>query len=931
MLPLMRWFLTACLLLPMTLHASRGEGLRGLSPGRAALDRYDNLRAFEQMATSGTLPGNALDLLPGLHNTGMLADMAHFNPLAKPEGGSVFQVLVEGLRQRGTGYTDPLAAALEKEKRHLGAALLLGVMTPFAPDLGLLLEPAAAAFVKLGRQRQKDILQALRLVWPDLESQLLGREGKAVEPFLAALKLDAEANLKALLGTDDLGASHTVWEDKMVDTAVGLLALDSEMAARLLEHAAKVVAGAQQTGDWKGRSYVNGFNVASALLEDVGRKCSRAAALRYYALCARLCSAPHQRQFLYPSPVETGALHDLFLRHQGLADPRAATRAVLSELKHVFNKQDPSTLFFVFHAWSSRLSRWHEAIVRDEAARLAARKGSLQPLARELVTGLGLRQRGPLSQQHVRERTADLQTNPLLVAQYATLLCGSLNDGLSASDLPLCMNAMLPLLEHDWPTSGALWERFLQTLNRTTKDALWEAQVKRLRQAWLNRAKHQKLGNLPWWQRFNLSATTALHALETFARSGHEGDLVTFAENYRIAYRSTTSARLILSRYRCAHELKVVMAYLNGVATVMDSTSGIAFRDGDAAVFDWLDQTLSDPVQRLMARVQISQVRDSNWRSPALNREARMAREAASLLRLADPKPVHMKHLQELLLESCAAARVLAPAVLKTTLIENEWKAALPDNGAAFQRSKMIRRPLTLALAALANGDEQPWQRSLTWLKSHLASVADKPSLLRDLSYRTATVCVWHARDQGVPGSPWMRQVMTDVGNLLPEGLPLSSVEEVVMTRQGLDCFTHSTAKTQAKEVLPPLWLLYALHVTALEDGESGMDLLLRALADEAVRSSLRQAEDLSYQGRMPERWSDEELRQSTASLLQADAGNPAVLLSILNAWSDEKDLRPLLALLRSIQPKLDPVRDARALVLIASVEREVDSKNSGK
>jgi hypothetical protein len=927
----MRWFLTACLLLPVTLHASRGEGLRGLSAGKISLTRYDTLRAFEQMAKSGTLPGNALELLPGLQSTGMLADMAHFNPLAKPGGGSVFQALVDGLRQRGTDYSDLLEAALEKEKQHLGAALLLGVMTPFAPDLGLLLEPAAPAFAKLGRQRQKDILQALRQVWPDLETQLLSRAGKTMAPFAEALRLDAETKLKGMLDRDDMGPSHTTWEDQIVETCVELLAHDVEMAARLLEHAAKRVTSTQQAGDWKGRSYVNGFNVPSALLESVGKKCAGTVALRFYVLCARLCSPPHQRDFLYPSPVDALAVHELFLRHQGMADPRAATQAVLNELKQVFNKQDPSTLFFVFHSWSGKLSRWHEAIVRSEAARLAARKGPLQPLARELVTGLGLRQRGPLSQQHVRERMADLQTNPLLVAQYAGLLCGSMNDGFAASDLCVCMDAVLPLLEHDWPVSGALWERFLPTLNRTAKDALWDAQVKRLRQAWLNRARHQKLGNLPWWQRFSLNTTTALHAMETFARSGHEADLVTFADNYRMAYRTTTSARLILARHRCTNELKQVMAYANGVATVVDDTSGIAFRDDDAVVFDWLAQTLSDPAQCLMARVQISQVRDSNWQSPAINREARMAREATSLLRLADPKPAMMKHLQELLLESFSAARVLAPAVLKTTLIENEWKAALPDHGAAFQRSKMLRRPLTLALAAMANGDAQPWQRSLDWLKGHLEAVADKPPLLRDLSYRTATVCVWHARDQGVPRSPWMRQVMSDVVNLLPEGLPLSHAEEVVMTRLGFDCFRDSMAVTPEKEAQRSLWLLYALHVPALNDGESGMNLLLRALKNEAVRSSLRQAEDLSYQGRMPQRWSDEVLRQNTVALLQADVGNPAVMLSILNAWSDAKDRSPLLISLRSIQPKLDPVRDAKALTLIASVERETDPKHSGK
>jgi len=98
--------------------------------------------------------------------------------------------------------------------------------------------------------------------------------------------------------------------------------------------------------------------------------------------------------------------------------------------------------------------------------------------------------------------------------------------------------------------------------------------------------------------------------------------------------------------------------------------------------------------------------------------------------------------------------------------------------------------------------------------------------------------------------------------------------EEVVMTRLGFDCFRDSRAVIRRRKCRDLFGCWHALHVPALNDGESGIDLLLRALKNETVRSSLRQAEDLSYQGRMPQRWPDEGLRQNTVALLQADIGN---------------------------------------------------------
>jgi hypothetical protein len=116
--------------------------------------------------------------------------------------------------------------------------------------------------------------------------------------------------------------------------------------------------------------------------------------------------------------------------------------------------------------------------------------------------------------------------------------------------------------------------------------------------------------------------------------------------------------------------------------------------------------------------------------------------------------------------------------------------------------------------------------------------------------------------------------------------------------------------------------LLYTLHVAKLEAGQSGADILMNALKYGVARDVFRQAEDLSYEGQMPERWSDQLLRERTSELLNADPGNPAVLLSILNAWAGEKDLTPLLKAVRAIKPTVSG-RDYKALAYISSVERE--------
>jgi len=908
----MRWFVASFFALAPVLCASRVDSLQGLSLTLGASHFADALLPFEQFVKTGTLPTNATDLLPGLQVTGLLADIKHFNPFEKGEGDSVFRTLADGLRQRGTDYSATLATVLESTKSNFGAALLLGVLTPFAPDLLLTLEPSAADFSQLSPPRQVAILRAMKLVWPNMEAQV--RQQPSLKPYLAGLRFSAQAKLETFLAQSDFGISHTAWEDQTMETCIELLAFDVDMAVQVLQHAATLIESAQKEGSWKGRSYVNGFNVASALLESVGKKAS---SLQTLALSARLCSPAQQKTFLYPSPTDAAALHGFFLQAQGLADPRGATQALLTEIKKTMGKEKRETLLFAFHALGAHLSRWHEAIVRDEAAKLAAGKGPLKQVALEMSFGLGLRHADDPSLAQLRSRIRELSSNSLLRAQFAALLCDSVRT-LEGLDLLLCVEAVLPLLEQEWPTSGAIWEKFLPAFNRCPKDDSWNELAARLRQAWLHRARFQKLGNLPAWQRFSVNTATALHLLETFCRSEQVADLASFADSYRVAYRSQSGARLILARYRCANELKQVMAYASGVMPTLDDTLGVAFRNDDVAALGWLDEAISDPAVRTLARVQVAQVHDSPWQSPSLTRDQRLAAEAKRwLAETVTLKPAALKHAQDTMLDSFSAARVLAPSLLQATPIESLWQSALPANAAAFQRAQMIRRPLTLALAALANGDEQPWLRSRDWLKLHSADEA----LMLDVSHRLATVCLSHARDHGFMASPWLSRVLDDVCQLRA---PMESdLQEVWLVRLASDCIAGKTRGGVVNGSPPPApWLLYTLHVAKLEVGQSGADILMNALKHGVARDVFRQAEDLSYEGQMPERWSDQLLRGITVELLNADPGNPAVLLSVLNAWTGQKDLTPLLKAVRAIKPSVSG-RDYKALAYITSVERE--------
>lgn len=915
----MRW-LVPCLLLPTVLHASRSDDLKGLDR-QVHVD--DSLLPFEQFVRTGALPANIIDLIPGLQVTGLLADMERFNPIAQGETESVFLKLTSALRQLGLAKTAPLATALEPQKANFGTALLLGVLTPFAPDMLIVLKPAAVQFAKRPVHRQQQVLQAMRSVWAGLDSNLLESQDAELRPYVEALHLAAQSQLDALLAqksTESLGPSHTAWEDSMVIKTVSLLEYDVGMAAQLLHHAAQLIDAAQREGTWKGRSYANGFNVQSALLESVCRRAGGPTIFSAIALAARLCSDPSQKSFLYPSPVDVTDLHEHFLLFRGMEDARRGVRAVFAEIKRRLAGAPSETLIFVFHAWAEKLPRWHQAIVLDEARSNGDSKAGI---GRELIVGFTLRHKDVHALNRLRELVANAKLNALLRAQFSALLCEVTGDQPEADDLRHCMIASIHLLDKELPSSGAVWEKLLPAFNRSPKTAMWNDLAKVFRQSWLHRARFQKLGNLPAWQRFNLTQATALHALETFARSAYEPDLVAFADHYRIAYRSLTSARLILARHRCAGELQEVMAFTNGIAGTQDDTSGVSFRKDDAAIFDWLNETLPDASKCALARAQVAQVRDSRWQPPAVSRDQRLRQEAEQwLLREADVlSPTIRKHVEDILLESLSAAQLLAPSLLKTKAIEQEWRSALPANGGAFQRVRMIRRPLALAIAALAKGDDQPWQQSLVWLKHHLLGSQEAAGLRKDLSYCTAAICVSSLRQRGIKDQ-WVLRVLNDVIALKPESAPISEVEEVFQTRLGYHVI-RGDLQSEVTNVPGPLWLVYVLNVAALDNQNSGLHLLLNALRDPLASNVLRQADDLSYHGKMPAHWSDALLREHTLTLMLEHPGNSAVLLSILNAWAGIKDTRPLLDAVRVVRPLLEPSRNAKAISYIASAERE--------
>ena len=101
---------------------------------------------------------------------------------------------------------------------------------------------------------------------------------------------------------------------------------------------------------------------------------------------------------------------------------------------------------------------------------------------------------------------------------------------------------------------------------------------------------------------------------------------------------------------------------------------------------------------------------------------------------------------------------------------------------------------------------------------------------------------------------------------------------------------------------------------------EDGGAELLEILSHDWVRGSFKDADDLSYKGKMPSRFSNETLRSNAAKLLKLMPDSKALLLTLMNAWADEKDKRPLHEAVQAVKAQ---IKDKRALDYARCIELE--------
>jgi hypothetical protein len=205
-------------------------------------------------------------------------------------------------------------------------------------------------------------------------------------------------------------------------------------------------------------------------------------------------------------------------------------------------------------------------------------------------------------------------------------------------------------------------------------------------------------------------------------------------------------------------------------------------------------------------------------------------------------------------------------------------------------------------------------------------------SLWSAISYRVATIGVRHEREQGLDRTTWVSRVLRDVLDTAPNDTEVEAATSVHLMNallrgesKTLSQWRQSMPEERRKKLAPqdPVWLEYCLDAMPSTPNEEGGKTLLAVLNDPWAREVTRKDADLRHRGKWPRRLTDETLRAHAGELLAADPGNLAVLSAVMDAWSGQKDMKALLALLQTAKAKLDKTRDKKALERIGAAAAE--------
>jgi hypothetical protein len=912
---------------------------------QAGFNGVDQFGFVLSLADDDTLPTKATDLMPSLERSPWLKDLPDFDPVLAKEGGyySAFDTLARHLNTKGRDYSASLVDALQKwqeQKRTLGAALLMGKLTEFAPDMTIALAPQAPAFAALPAERKEVMLKLFRSVWPGFDRDVL--KSPDLDAFAGATKQTKLKQAKKLLAaktTKDFDSSDRDFENTMPQAIADALPLDAALAQRAFDHGIELLMARVEKKDWDSNSWFNGFSRPSGMLE---RTCKKVSAyekqvggkpsLDGIAFAMRLFTQPDQRIFVTgfdESDTEWGSLlRTAWERNGGYADPRKATRDVLTELRRAMGATSPALLSVVFQMMvHENLPRWYRAVIMDEAKELASHDAALKSIAIELVAGIGLELREAAAAQHLLQHIRKKDAHPLVRAILAARLMDAMAADLKPEELRLCCDPIIAVLESDGPGTAPLWAPFLAVLNQQDEAGEWKPVIERARTAWLHRARFNKDGNKAPL-RFEPTRSIAPALLELFARSKDEKALIEIYNSTPKAFEGHVETPLVLARYGRADLLKRSLKGSDGNAnaSVDHHRRTLKFTAKDKDVPRFIDEALKDdPRLARRARVYAVTAMDSTTNPADVRRNERLKAEAERFVadRKADPKidDKVVKHL----IDSVPAAQVLAPALLS----EVNWDGLLASSTQGNNRvNETIEVPVTLALTAALDGDNAAWKALLASLEGKSSS-----SLQSALSFRIATAAMSLARHHG-----WSKcdavilrlreflAAMPDDGSR-PNDINNIHLVLALLSDRGDDFDQwRKSLSNRRQNLFKPFysdWFEYVLESMPLKKDEDGGKVVLALLKHPWSQEVTLNEINFDYKSRWPKRLDDESLRKHSKEILEADPGNKAALDAVMNAWVGTENPKPLLDAIKAVKPKCDKSKHAVVLERMAAIEAE--------
>ncbi|MBL9142142.1 MAG: tetratricopeptide repeat protein [Verrucomicrobiaceae bacterium] len=917
---------------------------------REGFSDYNNFSYVVQIPES-RLPEKAVDLMPMLERSPWLKDLPDFEPIQPGNArlSSAFDNFVNALQSKGRGYTAPLVQALQlrqEKQRSLGASLLIGRLVELTPDVTLALAPQVDAFASLSKTRQQEILKTVRSVWSGFDRDVT--KVPALEPF-AKVVLEAKINPALLIiaseKTSAVEREDTKFESALVNAVADAIPVDPAIARKALEKGVQMILKLQSQNIWNGTSWNNAYTLPTATLQKISSTASEREikrvdlpSLENIGFALRLCEVPEQRDYLcsYGDGDWKWAqlLFTFWERSAGYREPREAARATLKELHRVLGEASPALLSEMFLDFGNRLPRWYRRVVLDEVKKIGAAPGELQSLAIELSTCMAMVDEPAPAIAFLMKRVTDEKLHPFTRSTIAATLLDRVSAQLKPAETRQCIEAILPLLENDWPGSNTILGPLLSAVLRSVADPEMPALTDRLRKAWLHRARHNKLGSKSG-RTLEPNAGLAPQILEIFARGKDEKALRELYDGCPRVFQSNVDTPMVLARHQRFDLLKELFKACDGVVKgeIESSKRWCRFYESDKDLARLVDEAFkADARLAERARTYVVAAADGEVTTEDLKRNKRLKAEARRLLDHMgkDKKLDHpmIKHF----MDSVPATEVLAAALLPEIRMDDVIRRAAGISSGQDQVSKVLELPVTFALSALTVGDDKPWQALLAAIKGNIGS-----DLWNALSFRVATVAIAQLRFHGWAKADPLIKAMRDLMALSPSGR--DSLDAIATTHftfcllgnrmKDFDAWRQALPKEQVKAATPPrpVWMEYGLDVLPANGKEDGGKIVLAILSHPWSQALTEQEIDFKYHERWPKRLDDESLRAHTAEILKADPGNLAALDAVMNAWTNEPNAKPLLDAIKAVKPKCDPSKHARALERIGAIEKESTAK----